>query len=131
MRTDKQSFGEKISNWKVIQTNLQPHLPEMPHLQPIEADLVTLISKAEALDSLVELARQRRSELARDRRDLARQGDNLRARAAAHLKGSFGFTSEQLIQFGLSPIKSAGRKRKKKADKPTDPATQAAPPTTK
>jgi len=116
MRTNKSSFGEKISNWKVIHTNLQPHLGDMQHLQPIGTELQTLITEAEALDSEFEVARQQKTALARRRKQIVLQADRLRARASAHLRGSFGFTSEQLIQFGISPLK-VGSERRKKADK--------------
>ena len=124
MRTKKSSFGEKVSSWKVIHTNLQPHLADMQHMQPIETELQTLITEAEALDSEFEVTRQRRSELAKRRREIVKQADNLRSRAAAHLRGSFGFTSEQLIQFGITPLK-LGSERRKKADKAETATTKA------
>jgi hypothetical protein len=124
MRTNKSSFGEKISNWKVIHTNLQPHLGEMQHLQPIGTELQTLIAQAEALDSEFELARQQKTVLATRRKQIVQQADKLRGRAAAHLRGSFGYTSEQLIGFGISPLKIVKR-RSKKADPAKTAATQA------
>ena len=124
MRTHKSSFGEKISNWKVIHTNLQPHLADMPHLNPIETDLQALITQAEALDSDFELARQQKTVLANRRRQIVLAADKLRGRAAAHLKGIFGFTSDQLIQFGISPLKAVNRRKKaKKADPAPTPTT--------
>jgi hypothetical protein len=36
---------------------------------------------------------------------------------AAHLKGAFGYTSEQLVQFGLNPLKTIGRKRPERKKK--------------
>jgi len=126
MRTNKHSFGEKISNWKVIHTNLEPKLAEMPHLTEMRQQLQGVIARAEALDSEAEINRQRRAEIARDRRALVREGDQIRSRAAAHLKGSFGFTSELLIEFGVNPVKP-GRRRKKVAPPADAPAVSAKP----
>lgn len=122
MRSNKNSFGEKISTWKIIHTNLEPQLAEMPHLVEMRTQLQGVIARAESLDSEAEVNRRRRAELARDRRKLVREGDELRSRAAAHLKGTFGFGNEQLIEFGVSPVKP--NRRKKKAE---DPAKAGAP----
>ena len=128
---NKNTFGDKLSNWKVTGTNLAPHLQEMPHLQPIHADLQALIAEAEAHDAEQEIARARFRELSAKRRDIERRGQRLRARLAAHLKGTFGDTSEQLIQFGLNPLKTVGRKRperkKKSAEAPAPPMTPMVP----
>lgn len=127
MRSSNSSFGEKISTWKVIHTNLEPKMAEMPHLVELREQLQGVITRAEALDSLAEVNRQRRAEIARDRRKLVREGDEVRSRAAAHLKGSFGFTSEQLIEFGITPVKPVNRRRKKKAEAPTVEGANATP----
>jgi hypothetical protein len=123
MRTNKSSFGEKISRWKVIQTNLQPHLTDMPHLSPIQGELQTLIAQAEALDSEFELARQQKTVLASRRKEIVQLADRFRGRAAAHLKGSFGFSSDELIQFGIPPLKVKPRRSKAKKAEPVVPTT--------
>lgn len=128
MRTDR-TFGDKVGNWKVVNTNLEPHLQEMPHLQPLHTEMDGLITEAEAHDAEQEAARGRLRQLAAKRRDIERRGQALRSRMAAHLKGTFGYTSEQLIQFGLNPLKTTGRKRperKKKTAEAPAPAPTAA-----
>ncbi|HEX6898094.1 MAG TPA: hypothetical protein VF789_00200 [Thermoanaerobaculia bacterium] len=126
---NQNTFGDKVANWKVISNNLTAHLEEMPHLRPIHAELLALIAEAEAHDAEQEIARGRLRELTAKRRNLAQRGQTLRSRAGAHLKGTFGYTSEQLIQFGLSPLKTTGRKRavrKKKTDEtPSAPVPAA------
>lgn len=114
----QRTFGDKVTNWKVISSNLTVHLEQMPYLQPIHAELLALIADAEAHRAEQEVARGRLRELTAKRQSLERRGQTLRSRAGAHLKGTFGFTSEQLIQFGLSPLKTTGRKRpvRKKKD---------------
>lgn len=97
------SFGEKLSSWELIDTNLEPHLAEMPHIEPIVTELKGVITEAKSIESEQELVRGRLRDLVRRRQEVEKKGENLRRRAAAHLKGTFGFTSEQLIQFGIAP----------------------------
>lgn len=44
------------------------------------------------------------------RQNLEQRGVEMRSRIAAHLKAQLGFRSEQLRQFGLSPLPRARRK---------------------
>ena len=122
---NQNTFGDKVSNWRVTATNIAPLLPEMPHLQPIHTGLQELIAEADAHDAEQEAARGRLRELSAKRRSLERRGQSLRSRAAAHLKGSFGYTSEQLVQFGLNPLKTVGRKRPERKKPPEAPAAAA------
>jgi hypothetical protein len=126
---NQNTFGDKIGNWKVVHTNLTPHIQEMPHLQPLHTSMQELITEAEAHDAEQEMARGRLRELSARKRDIERRGQAFRSRMAAHLKGTFGYTSEQLIQFGLNPLKTIGRKRperKKKAAETPAPAPTTA-----
>ncbi len=122
---NENTFGDKVSNWRVVNTNLEPHLPEMPHLRPLHAEMGGLITEAEAHDAEHETARGRLRELSARKRDIERRGQTLRSRLAAHLKGTFGYTSKQLVQFGLNPLKTTGRKRKQPAEPPAPPPTAA------
>jgi hypothetical protein len=108
-------FSEKITNWDLLNTNMKPVLEEMPHLRPIQAELETLISQARALDSEQEIARSQFRELTRRRQEAEKQGESLRRRVASHLRGTFGFTSEQLIKFGVNPRPTRTRPRKTRA----------------
>lgn len=125
---NQNTFGDKLGNWKVVHTNLTPHLQEMPHLQPLHTSMQELIAEAEAHDAEQETVRGRLRELSAKKRDIERRGQSLRSRLAAHLRGTFGYTSEQLIQFGLNPLKTTGRKRperKKKSAETPAPAPTA------
>jgi hypothetical protein len=116
------TFGDKLANWKLLATNVVPRLAEMPHLQPIHTDLQALIAEAEAMESEQETIRGRLRTLSKLRTDVTRRGQALRARVAAHLKGSFGFTSTELVQFGLTPIKTEGRARPVRRRNNAEPA---------
>jgi hypothetical protein len=110
-------FGRKVTNWELSSNNLKPRLPEMPHLQPLMEELDGIIVDAKVVDGEQEKARGQFRELTRRRQDLERRGQDVRRRINAMLRGSFGFTSEQLIQFGIDPepqkVPRAPRKRRK------------------
>lgn len=105
------SFASKTTSWELLATNIQPLLTEMPYLQAFYDQLQELRVRASELDSQQEAARAQARELTRLRQEVEREGENLRARIAAHLRATFGFTSEQLIKFGINPRPRATRRR--------------------
>ncbi|HEX3555325.1 MAG TPA: hypothetical protein VIA62_19035 [Thermoanaerobaculia bacterium] len=121
-------FGAKITNWDLANTNVKPHLAEMPQVQPLQAELEAVIVEARSLDSRQELARSQARDLTRQRQDIEKRGEDLRRRIASHLRGTFGFTSEQLVQFGVNPRPRVSR-RKKPVETPAPPP--APPPAAK
>ncbi len=118
-------FAKKITEWELISASLKPHLAEMPFLQDIVNELDALIARAKALDIEQEVARGRLQDVVHQRQEVEKQGERLRGRAAAHLKGSFGFGSDDLVQFGLRPVKGVRgpRKAKPSGTPTTQPAT--------
>jgi hypothetical protein len=114
-------FGRKVTNWELSSTSLKPRLSEMPHLQPLIEELDGVIVEAKEIDGEQEKARGQLRELTRRRRDSERRGQEVRRRINAILRGSFGFTNEQLIQFGIEPeppkIPRGPRKRRKEEEK--------------
>lgn len=117
------SFASKTTSWELLATNIQPHLTEMPFLQAFYDQLQGLRVRAAELDSQQEAARAQARELTRLRQEMEREGENLRARIAAHLRATYGFTSEQLIKFGISPRPRVTR-RGTEAKVKTKPAAQ-------
>ena len=105
------SFASKTTSWELLATNIQPHLQEMPHLQAFYDQLQGLRTRAADLDSQQETAKAQVRELTRLRQEVEREGESLRARIAAHLRATFGFTSEQLIKFGINPRPRVTRRR--------------------
>jgi hypothetical protein len=105
------SFAAKVTSWELLATNLQPHLDVMPHLQAFYEQILALTILARQLDGQQESARAQARELTRQRQDVEREGENLRSRIGAHLRATFGFTSEQLVQFGINPRPRVGRRR--------------------
>jgi hypothetical protein len=123
-----QSFATKITEWELINTNLKPHLPEMPYLQEIVTALESLIAEAKGLDTQQEAARAQFQDLVHRRQQVEKQGQTLRRRAASHLRGSLGFSSDELVKFGVRPRKTGPRgprKAKPAAAAPAAPTQQA------
>ena|SRR6478672_8873637 len=118
MRNAKE-FSNRITSWDLTSTSVKPHVADMPQVQPLLAELDALIPDARSLDGRMELARSQARDLTKQRHDIEKQGENLRRRIASHLRGSFGFTSEQLGQFGINPRPRVIR-RKKSAAKTTE-----------
>jgi hypothetical protein len=115
------AFANKITEWELISANIKPHLADMPFLQGLVDELDALIAQAKGLDREQELARGRLQDVVHKRQEIEKQGERLRGRAASHLKGSFGFGSDDLVQFGVRPTKGTRGPRKAKATE--NPAT--------
>jgi len=117
-----QTFAKKITEWELVNANIEPHLAEMPHLQEIVTAIQALIAEAKGLDAEQEVARGRFQDVIHKRQDVEKRGETLRRRAASHLKGSFGFSSDELVKFGVRPRPTGPRKRKAPAVTPPTPA---------
>ena len=110
-------FARRMNKWELVSTNVKPHLEEMPFLQPMVSELDGLIEEGKALDTTQEQARQTLSDATHRRQDLERRGELLRNRINAHLKGRFGVSSDQLIQFGIAPRPKTLRRKPSSAKK--------------
>ena len=108
-------FSQKVQSWELLADNLQDQLTEMPFLQPLYGELRAAIQQARDLLNVQESARSQLRSSVEQRRQIELDGEALRSRAAAHLRGRFGFKSKQLIEFGLSPLAT---KPKRKKDEP-------------
>ncbi len=120
-----QQFANRIINWEMFNSNLKPFLLELPFLQTLSTEMESLIGEAKILDSEQEVARGRLQEIVHRRQDLEKRGDDLRNRVASHLKGTYGFSSDALVKFGVRPRKTGPRgPRKAKPAATTAPAPQ-------
>jgi pyruvate/2-oxoglutarate dehydrogenase complex dihydrolipoamide acyltransferase (E2) component len=114
------SFQKIVSYCELLNSTLKPQLTEMPHLQDESAALDALVLQAKSLDNEQQVLRGRLREITRLRRETERQGQDLRSRIAAQIRGKMGFDNENLLGFGIPP-----RKRTRK--KPQDPAEAPSP----
>jgi len=121
-----QTFAKKITEWELLNSNIKPHLQEMPYLQEIVTALDALIAEAKGLDSEQEAARGQMQDVVHRRQAVEKQGEALRRRAASHLRGTFGFTSDELVRFGVRPRKT-GPRGPRKAQPPGAPPAKPNP----
>jgi hypothetical protein len=113
--------------WDLLNSNVEEHLADMPQVQPLHTELKSMAGEVRALDNEQEEVRSRLRDIVQRRRELERRGELVRRRIEAHLRGTFGFTNEQLIKFGVKPRPRVIR-RKKTQENPEQqaPATQKA-----
>lgn len=113
-------FSIRMNNLQLMSNNLEPKLATMEFLRPIHEEIAAVVVEGRQVEADQENARKVLTEIVRRRQELEQKGETLRLRAAAMLRGVFGFTSEELIPFGLRPRprNTAPRsKRRKKAEK--------------
>jgi hypothetical protein len=122
------TLAKLISDWELLNTALQPHLTEMPHLKDKATELEGLIAEAKGMDTKQQDLRGSLQETVRLRQDLEKRGKALQSRLAAILRGSFGFENQTLLGFGVKPRRP--RKKRTPADAPApqpqpEPAAQS------
>lgn len=121
-----QSFQKIVSFCELLNATLKPQLTEMPHLQDESTALDALVAQAKSLDNEQQVLRGRLREITRLRRETERNGQDLRSRIVAQIRGKMGFDNENLLGFGIPPRK---RTRKKTPDSPDQPTPAPAPQT--
>ncbi len=110
------TLAKLISDWELLNTALQPHLPDMPFLKDKATELEALIAEAKGMDTKQQDLRGSLQETVRQRQDLEKRGKDLQSRLAALLRGSLGFDNQTLLGFGVKPRRP--RKKKAPADTP-------------
>ena len=118
----------RVRSWDLLNESLKPLLAEMPHIQPLQAELEGVLEGVRSLDNEQENARSRLRDIVRRRRDAERQGEVVRRREEAHLRGTFGYTSEELIRFGVKPRPRVIRRKAAKKQPPASPAEESRKP---
>lgn len=103
------TIARRTSRWEMLSENVTPWLPQLPFLRESVAELSSLVAEAKALDSEQEEARGRLQDVIHRRQAVEKRGESLRRRTASHLRGFFGFASQQLLQFGIQPHQSGPR----------------------
>jgi len=114
-------FSTRVRRWDLLNDNLRPHLADMPQVQPLQAELQGFIDQARALDNEQEDTRSKLQDLIHRRQEVERQGEIVRRRVEAHLRGTYGYTADQLTKFGVKPRPRVIRRKAKPAETPTAP----------
>ena len=123
------SFADKIRSWDLLNTNLKPHLPDMPEAKDFQVQFEALIASAKTLDSQQSDLRGKVQEATRLRLEAVQQAEDLKGRLAALLRARFGFKAETLLSFGLPPRRARRRKAKTTPADPANPVTPTSPTT--
>ena len=109
-------FSTKLRGWEVTKENVTPHLPEMPYVEPLVTELDGVIVEGRSLHNEQQEALARLQDITHRRQEIERRGELLRRRIASHLRGTFGFVSDELLKFGIKPRPRVTRKAKKKKE---------------
>jgi hypothetical protein len=103
------SFARMTSDCELMKAALEPLLTEMPHLAAEHDELGTFLTRARDLGFQQENLKGQLRQVTRLRQELERQGQDLRSRVAAQLRGKLGFKNETLLQFGVPPRRQRRR----------------------
>src|ERR1700712_2509610 len=114
------SFQKITSLCELLNSNLKPQLKDLPHLQDESTQLDSLVSRTKSLDGEQQVLVGRLREITRLRQEAEAEGQDLRSRVVAQIRGKLGFKNESLLGFGIPPRKRAVRKTKK-TPAPTPP----------
>jgi len=124
------SFRKIVSFCELLSANLKPQLKDMPHLQDESTQLDVLIGRVKSLDNEQQVLVGRLREITRLRRESELEGQDLRSRVAAQLRGKLGFKNEVLLGFGITPRKRVRKTKAKQTPEPTPPPATGTPPPT-
>ena len=109
------TFNNKLAIWEALNTNLKPHLADLPHLQKGQAELEALIRRGFELVAQQNQYTGLASQSVAERRQLDERGTQIAEFLAAGLRHAFGGKSQKLREFGVKP---RIRRRAKKEEPP-------------
>lgn len=99
----RRAFADRKLRWDTVIGHGSQILEILPYLEPEMNELKAISEEVRALraEQSHHLAQARM--ITRKISDLGKQGDNVRGRIGASLRGRFGFSALKLIQFGFKP----------------------------
>ena len=106
------SFAERFARWQVMADNLR-EVEGFAHITADHQLLQERLAEARVLEGRVEDLRSQFRAVTARMRKLAAEGDTIRGRIGANLQGRYGFTSETLIRYGVTPRRPPRRRSKK------------------
>ena len=123
-------LSTKIRSWDLLNESVRPLLAEMPQVQPLQVELQGFLDTARSLDTEQEELRSKLRDIVFRRQEVERRGEIVRRRVEAHLRGTYGYTAEQLIKHGIKPRPRVIRKKKDQAKGTPPVSTAESPPVT-
>jgi hypothetical protein len=124
-------LSAKIRSWDLLNESVKPMLAEMPQVQPLQVELQAFLDSARSLDTEQEELRSRLRDIVFRRKEVERQGEIVRRRVEAHLRGTYGYTAEQLIKHGVKPRPRVIRRKKDQPKETPSVPTAESPPDAK
>src|SRR5262249_13834923 len=125
--TNANSFSDKVLRWELLESKVAPLLDTMPHVKPVHAELVQLLGRAKALEFQIKAQKTAATQASIDRQYMVKKGGALRSRLGMALGFEHGPTSALLKEFGLTPRRAGGRRKKATPPPTPEPAPQPAP----
>lgn len=122
------SFARTTSDCELMKAALEPLLTEMPHLAAEHEELGTFLTRARDLGLQQEDLKAQLRQVTRLRQELELQGQDLRSRVAAQLRGKLGFKNETLLKFGVPPRRQRRRASPEEKKPAGAPAAKAGTP---
>jgi len=120
-------LSAKIRSWDLLNESVKPMLADMPQVQPLQVELQGFLDSARSLDTEQEEMRSKLRDIVFRRKQVERQGEVVRRRVEAHLRGTYGYTAEQLIKHGVKPRPRVIRKKTQPARKPPVSTAESPP----
>lgn len=101
-----------LAEWDRLLEAVEVHAADLQWLEPFRAQLARALSNLRELSARRKALRLEMSQSAREIRALSDRGRGLAARLRAGVRAQYGHQSEELLEFGMKPLrsrKSAGR----------------------
>jgi hypothetical protein len=117
------NLEDRLNRWEVLNANFKNHLEEMPDMKAKHAEFEQIIGQDTALAAQYNQLNASARGIIRERRDLARKGNQIRNILVAALQHQFGPDNQQLGEFGVKPRIF----RRKKKEEPKPPTVNPAP----
>lgn len=117
------NLEDRLNRWEILNANLKNHLEDMPDMKGRQAEFEQIITQDLALAAQYNQANASARGIIRQRRQLARKGNQLRNILVAALQHQFGPENQQLGEFGVRPRVAV--RRKKEEPKPEPPVAPA------
>lgn len=123
-------YTHRFNTWDHTTSVVESKVP-LQHLTKSKVDLQDLATEGRGLVLEQAALDARKQEVTARLKQVLREGDTLTDFLRTGIRQHYGYQSETLVEFGIQPLRAAGRPRKaKKSAKPAEPpAPETAAPT--
>lgn len=99
----KNSFAEDTVGWSMLLSSTRKHDHEVPFLKELMAELQLILKTVTALEQERLQLKARSQQITKDLDALKTRGRSVAGRIRSGIKSQYGYSSEQLIEFGMHP----------------------------